>query len=92
VLDNVGRGGFVRAIVILVVLTLSFVAAQAQRHAGDEPAMCDKVFLTPDVKIATKEKVQIMGTTFDNVTFAPSSHRVKGTSVYEHLIRVCFSR
>lgn len=81
-----------RAVPILVVLLLSLVAAQAQRHAGDEPAMCDKVMLTPEVKIATKEKVQIMGTTFDNVTFAPSSHRVKGVSVYEHVVRVCFSR
>jgi hypothetical protein len=35
-----------RTILIPVVLTLSLVAAQAQRHAGDEPATCDKVILT----------------------------------------------
>jgi hypothetical protein len=81
-----------RAVLILVALMLPLVAARAQRHSGDERAMCDKVMLTPEVKIATKEKVQIMGTTFDNVTFAPSSHRVKGVSVYEHVMRVCFSR
>lgn len=81
-----------RAVLILVVLMLPLVAAQAQRHAGDEPAMCDKVMLTAEVKIATKEKVQIMGTTFDNVTFAPSSHRVNGVSIYEHVMRVCFAR
>ena len=81
-----------RAVLIAVVLMLAPVTAQAQRRAGDEPAMCDKVILTPDVKIATKEKVQIMGATFANVTFAPSSHRVKGVSVYEHVMRVCFSR
>ncbi len=81
-----------RAVLILVALTLSPAGAQAQRHAGDEPTMCDKLMLTPEVKIATKAKVQIMGTTFDNVTFAPSSHRVKGVSVYEHVMRVCFSR
>ena len=33
-----------------------------------------------------------MGTTFDNVTFAPSSHRIKGVSIYEHVMRVCFAR
>ena len=45
-----------RAVLILVALMLPLVAAQAQRHSGDEPAMCDKVMLTAEVKIADQRE------------------------------------